>query len=116
MTSCGSASCAKDQFKIVTGPVSIPFTKQSVSDCAYTLSFTVIGFSQDTSPKISGGFTQREPYDCTHPYSVTVKPLNFSPKYSTISFRSNSPWTKTSKSSSSCIPIQRLILSFTNCS
>src|SRR5699024_11369915 len=80
-----------DQFKIVVGPVSIPFTGRSVNDWAYTLSLTVIACSQETSPTISGGFTEREPYDCTQPYCVTAKPFNFSPKYSTISFLSNSP-------------------------
>src|SRR5216117_3701869 len=51
---------------------------------------------------MSGGFTQRVPYDCTQPCSVKAKPWSCSPKYSTMSFRSNSPCTSTSSPSSSC--------------
>src|SRR2546422_1248842 len=51
---------------------------------------------------MSGGFTYRVPYDCTQPCSVKAKPWSCSPKYSTMSFRSNSPCTSTSSPSSSC--------------
>ena len=49
-----------------------------------------------------GGLTQRVPYDCTQPYSVNAKPCSCSPKYSTMSLRSNSPCTSTSSPISSC--------------
>src|SRR2546430_1981058 len=48
-----------------------------------------------------GGFTWRLPYDCTQPCSVKANPSSCSPKYSTMSLRSNSPWTSTSSPSSS---------------
>src|SRR2546426_87902 len=51
---------------------------------------------------MSGGFTYRVPYDCTQPCSVKAKPWSCSPKYSTMSFRSNSRCTSTSSPSSSC--------------
>ena len=37
------SSLGNDQFKIVTGPVSIPFMTFSVKDCAYTAIRTIIG-------------------------------------------------------------------------
>jgi hypothetical protein len=42
---------------MVTGPVSMPFTGRSVSDCAYCHQRTVIGFGRETSPKMIGGRT-----------------------------------------------------------
>ncbi|MNG22846.1 hypothetical protein D3C85_1004570 [compost metagenome] len=39
-----------DHCKIVTGPVSIPFTHFEVKDCAKEDHFTVIGFGLETSP------------------------------------------------------------------
>ncbi len=48
-----------------------------------------------------GGRTQREPYDCTHAFWVKTKPSICSPKYWTMSFRSGSPWTRTSSPISS---------------
>jgi hypothetical protein len=50
ISSRGMSVRGKDQFRIVTGPVSIPFTGRFVSDCAYLLSRTVIGSGRDTSP------------------------------------------------------------------
>ena len=41
---------SNDQFKIVTGPVSIPLTGLSVKLCAYTVSLTVNGSVHFTSP------------------------------------------------------------------
>ena len=45
----------------MTGPVSMPFTGLSVSDCAYCAHSTVIGSGRETSPYRIGGRTQREP-------------------------------------------------------
>src|SRR5690606_39748648 len=76
---------------------------------------TVIGRDRRTSPQIIGGLTHRVPYDCTQPFSVNTKPSRHSPKYSTISFRSNSPCTSTSRPISSCRLMHCLILSKINC-
>jgi hypothetical protein len=57
----GWSSRTKDQLRIVTGPVSIPFIGFAVSDWAYSHQATVIGCGRDTSPKMIGGRTQREP-------------------------------------------------------
>ena len=95
------SSLGNDQFRIVTGPVSIPFIILFVNDWAYTDQSTVIGFSRYTSPQIIGGLTHLVPYDCTHAFSVNRKPPSASPKYSTISFLSYSPWTSTSRPISS---------------
>ncbi len=46
---------------MVTGPVSIPFMGLSVSDWAKRAQATVMGAGRLTSPKITGGLTQREP-------------------------------------------------------
>ena len=105
------SSLGKDQFKIVTGPVNIPFIILSVCDCANTDQSTVIGLSRYTSPQIIGGFTQRVPYDCTHPNLVNKNPPKDSPKYSTMSFLSYSPWTSTSNPISSCQRIHSEIFS-----
>ena len=64
------SSLGKDQLKIVTGPVSIPFTGLSVRDCAYTDHSTVIGLLRLTSPQMIGGLRHLVPYDCTQAYSV----------------------------------------------
>jgi hypothetical protein len=45
----------------VIGPVSMPFMIFWVCSCAYFDHSTVIGFGRETSPKMIGGFTQREP-------------------------------------------------------
>ena len=50
-----------DHCRIVTGPVNIPFITRLVKLCAYSDQRTVIGVGRVTSPKITGGFTQREP-------------------------------------------------------
>ena len=55
------SSLGKDQFNIVTGPVSIPFIGLLVNDCAYTDQSTVIGFFLYTSPHITGGLTHLVP-------------------------------------------------------
>ena len=39
----------------------MPFIGRRVSDWAYVDQRTVIGRGRETSPKIIGGFTQREP-------------------------------------------------------
>ena len=57
----GWSSRTNDHCRIVTGPVSMPFIGWSVSDCAYSIQSTVIGAGRETSPKMIGGFTQREP-------------------------------------------------------
>ena len=53
----GWSSRTNDHMSIVTGPVSMPFTGRSVSDCAYLIQSTVIAFGRDTSPKRIGGRT-----------------------------------------------------------
>ena len=53
----GWSSRTNDHMSIVTGPVSMPFTCLSVSDCAYLIQSTVIAFGRDTSPKMIGGRT-----------------------------------------------------------
>ena len=45
----------------------MPFIGLFVSDCAYVIHSTVIAFGRLMSPNRIGGFTQREPYDCTQP-------------------------------------------------
>jgi hypothetical protein len=57
------SSRTKDHCRIVIGPVSMPFITFFVRLCAYVAHSTVMGFGRDTSPKMIGGFTQREPYD-----------------------------------------------------
>src|SRR5439155_355505 len=59
-----------------------------------------------------GGFTYRVPYDCTQPCSVKANPWSCSPKYSTMSLRSNSPCTSTSSPRSSWILSVRWIWSW----
>src|SRR6266480_1914545 len=63
-----------------------------------------------------GGFTYRVPYDCTQPCSVNANPASCSPKYSTMSLRSNSPCTSTSRPISSCSLIVLPICASMNCS
>src|SRR5881396_3428113 len=63
-----------------------------------------------------GGFTYRLPYDCTQPCSVNANPSSCSPKYSTMSLRSNSPCTSTSSPSSSWSLSVRVICSAMNAS
>ena len=46
---------------MVTRPVSIPFIGRTVNDWARRVHSTVMGFRRETSPKMIGGFTQREP-------------------------------------------------------
>src|SRR5437763_546562 len=65
---------------------------------------------------MTGGFTYRVPYDCTQPCSVEANPSSCSPKYSTISLRSNSPCTSTSSPSSSWSFRVRVICSAMNAS
>ncbi len=58
----GWSSRTNDHCRIVTGPVSMPFTGLRVSaTCANCDQRTVIGPLRETSPKITGGLTQREP-------------------------------------------------------
>ena len=47
----------KDQFNMVTGPVSIPFMGFLVTLCAYELHLTVIGLGRLTSETMIGGRT-----------------------------------------------------------
>ena len=49
------------------GPVNMPFIGRGVSDLAYCVQRTVIGRGRHTSPKTTGGFTQRVPKLCTQP-------------------------------------------------
>ncbi len=42
---------------MVTGPVSMPLTGRSVSDCAYAVQRTVIGSGREMSPARTGGRT-----------------------------------------------------------
>ena len=67
------------------------------SDWAYSAQRTVIGSGRATSPHRIDGRVQREPYDCTQPLTVTSKPSSSSAKYWTMSLRSASPWTRTSR-------------------
>ena len=56
----GWSSRTNDQARIVTGPVSMPFTGFSVSDCAYADHSTVIGAGRETSPhRIDGRVAAR---------------------------------------------------------
>ena len=57
----GWSSRTNDHCIRVTGPVSMPLTGREVSDWAYRAQRTVIGAGRATSPKITGGFTQRLP-------------------------------------------------------
>ena len=61
VSASGWSSRTNDHARIVTGPVSMPLTGLSVSDCAYVAHSTVIGFGRATSPKRIGGRTQRVP-------------------------------------------------------
>ena len=63
---------------------------------------TVIGAGRETSPQRIDGRVAREPYDCTQPFCVTAKPSRFSAKYCTMSLRSGSPCTSTSRPMRSC--------------
>src|SRR3981081_3257314 len=92
----GISSRTNDQLRIVTGPVNMPFMGFLVSDCAYFHQPIVMGFGRDTSPNRIGGRTHRDPYDCPQPCFVKAKPESCSPKYCTMSLRSNSPWTSSS--------------------
>ena len=51
------SSRTNDQFRMVTGPVSIAFIGFFVSDWAYCHHSTVIGFGRETSPNSTGGRT-----------------------------------------------------------
>lgn len=55
------SSRGNDQFKIVTGPVNIPFTGALVQLCANVDHSTVMADFLETSPHTTGGFTQRVP-------------------------------------------------------
>lgn len=55
------SSRGNDQFKIVTGPVNIPFTGALVQLCANVDHSTVMADYLETSPHTTGGFTQRVP-------------------------------------------------------
>src|SRR5919106_2919048 len=68
----GWSSRTNDHWSIVTGPVSIPLIGLPVSDWAYRVHSTVIGSGRFTSPNSTGGRTYREPYDCTHAFSVNA--------------------------------------------
>lgn len=57
----GWSFLTKDQFIMVTGPVSIPFIGLFVIPWASDDQKTVMGSGRLTSPYIIGGFTQREP-------------------------------------------------------
>jgi hypothetical protein len=57
----GWSFLTKDQLRIVTGPVSMPFMGRLVTLCAYCDQKTVMALGRLTSPKMIGGFTQREP-------------------------------------------------------
>ena len=94
----------------------MPLINLSVWFFAKTEAFTVIGAVREISPQMIGGLTPRVPYDWTQPFCVKTKPSSFSPKYSTMSFRSYSPWTRTSKPISSCFLRIRTILSSLNLS
>ena len=59
---------------------------------------------------------QREPYDCTQPLTVTSKPSSSSAKYCTMSLRSASPCTSTSRPNSSWRSMTVLISAFIACS
>ena len=89
--------------RIVTGPVSMPFIGWSVSDCAYAHHSTVIGFGprdvavDDRRPHAARAVSSAPSRVC-----VKAKPASCSPKYWTMSLRSNSPWTSTSRPSVSC--------------
>ncbi len=61
VTERGWSSRTNDHARMVTGPVSMPFIGFLVRDWAYEDQRTVIGFGRSTSPKMMGGFTQREP-------------------------------------------------------
>ena len=51
------SSLGNDQLRIVTGPVSMPFTGLSVQDFANFDQNTVMGAFLDTSPQMIGGLT-----------------------------------------------------------
>lgn len=129
------SSRTKDHCNNVIGPVNIPFTGLEVREDEKTFSSTVIGLGRVTSAQIMGGFTYLlitiisignndtniinviiylEPKDWTQPFSVKAKPSKAPPKYSTMSFLSNSPVTNTSKSISSWNLIPSLIFSSMN--
>lgn len=55
------SSRGNDQFKIVTGPVNIPFTGALVQLCANVDHSTVMADFLETSLHTTGGFTQRVP-------------------------------------------------------
>ena len=57
----GWSSRTNDHARMVTGPVSMPLTGFSVSDCVYDDHSTVIGFGRETSPHRIEGRVQREP-------------------------------------------------------
>ena len=99
VSASGWSSRTNDHARIVTGPVSMPLTGCCVSDCAYVVQSTVIGCGRRTSPYRIGGRTQRVPYDCTQPWSVAKNPSSCSAKYCTMSLRSGSPCTSTSRPS-----------------
>ena len=48
-----------------------------------------MGSGLETSPNMTGGRTYRDPYDWTQPWRVKANPSMLSPKYSTMSLRSN---------------------------
>ena len=57
------SSLGKDQLRIVTGPVSIPFIGLFEQLFAYFDHSTVIGLFLETSPQMIGGLTHLVPYD-----------------------------------------------------
>ena len=61
VSASGWSSRTNDHARIVTGPVSMPLTGFSVSDCVYVVHGTVIGAGRDTSPHRIDGRVHREP-------------------------------------------------------
>src|SRR5437764_756330 len=60
VSASGWSSRTNDHLSIVTGPVSIPFTGLSVSDCAYVVHSTVMAWGRDALahlrvPRAGGG-------------------------------------------------------------
>ena len=64
------SSRRKDQLRIVTGSVSIPFTGFWCQSSGHKQFTNRHRSRNDTSAHMIGGFTHRVPYDCTHPFCV----------------------------------------------
>ena len=109
----GWSSRTKDHARIVTGPVSMPLTGLSVSDCAYVGPLHRDRRAAATRrPTGSTGGCSASRRTGPSRSAVTAKPSRCSAKYCTMSLRSGSPCTSTSSPSSSCSATTRAISAF----